>query len=41
MITEKDISVKDIAPENGVDIFLSRPFSREQLDQSVQSLLLN
>ena len=39
MISGKDLSAKDIALETGANIFLSKPFTREQLFSSVQLLL--
>jgi Response regulator containing CheY-like receiver, AAA-type ATPase, and DNA-binding domains len=39
MITGFDASAKDVAIENGADIFLEKPFTREQLYQSVVKLL--
>jgi DNA-binding response OmpR family regulator len=39
MISGKDISAKDIALETGANIFLSKPFTREQLVSSIQLLL--
>ena len=39
MISGKDQSAKDIALENGADIFLPKPFTKNQLHQSVESLL--
>ena len=39
MITGYDASAKDVAMENGADIFLEKPFTREQLYQSVVKLL--
>jgi two-component system OmpR family response regulator len=39
MISGFDGSVKDVALENGADIFLEKPFSRDQLFQSLQGLL--
>jgi two-component system OmpR family response regulator len=39
MISGKDRSAKDIALENGANIFLSKPFTREQLSNSIRLLL--
>lgn len=39
MISGKDLSAKDIALETGANIFLSKPFTREQLFSSIQLLL--
>ena len=39
MISGYDASAEDVALENGADIFLQKPFTREQLFQSMISLL--
>jgi DNA-binding response OmpR family regulator len=39
MITGYDGAAKDIALENGVDSFLEKPFTRQQLFESVHALL--
>jgi DNA-binding response OmpR family regulator len=39
MITGFDASAKDVAIENGADIFLEKPFTRDQLYQSIIKLL--
>ena len=39
MITGYDASAKDVAMENGADIFLEKPFTKQQLFDSVKSLL--
>ena|SRR5436190_23490600 len=39
MITGYDASAKDVAIENGADIFLEKPFTKQQLFDSVESLL--
>ena len=39
MITGYDASAKDVAIENGADIFLEKPFTRDQLYQSIVKLL--
>jgi two-component system, OmpR family, response regulator len=39
MISGFDASAKDIALENGADIFLEKPFTRDQLYQSIKGLL--
>jgi len=39
MISGFDGSVKDVALENGADIFLEKPFTRDQLYQSIKTLL--
>ena len=39
MITGYDASAKVVAIENGADIFLEKPFTREQLYQSIVKLL--
>lgn len=39
MITGYDPSAEDVALYNGADVFLQKPFTREQLFQSVQHLL--
>lgn len=39
MMTGYDASAKDVALENGADIFLEKPFTKQQLFDSVKSLL--
>jgi DNA-binding NtrC family response regulator len=39
MISGFDGSAKDVALENGADIFLEKPFKRDQLFQSLKDLL--
>jgi two-component system, OmpR family, response regulator len=39
MISGFDASAKDVALENGADFFLEKPFTREQLYQSITMLL--
>jgi two-component system OmpR family response regulator len=39
MISGYDPSVKDVAMENGADVFLEKPFTRNQLYNSIMSLL--
>jgi len=39
MITGYDSSVRDVALENGADIFLEKPFTRNQLLESIKALL--
>ena len=39
MISGYDASAEDVALENGADIFLQKPFTREQLFQSMMGLL--
>jgi DNA-binding response OmpR family regulator len=39
MISGKDRSAKDVAIESGADIFLPKPFTKDQLYQSVETLL--
>ena len=39
MISGFDASAKDVALENGADFFLEKPFSRDQLYQSIRTLL--
>jgi two-component system OmpR family response regulator len=39
MISGYDPSVKDVAMENGADVFLEKPFTRNQLYQSIMGLL--
>jgi len=39
MISGFDTSAKDVALENGADIFLAKPFTREQLYQSIKGLM--
>ena len=38
MITGYDASAKDVAMENGADIFLEKPFTKQQLFDSIKSL---
>lgn len=39
MISGVDVAAKDVALENGADIFLEKPFTRTQLYQSITDLL--
>ncbi|MFL5810085.1 MAG: response regulator [Flavisolibacter sp.] len=39
MISGFDASARDVALENGADIFLEKPFTRDQLYNSIKSLL--
>ena len=39
MISGFDNSVKDVALENGADVFLEKPFSKDQLYTSITGLL--
>src|SRR5438094_6556694 len=39
MISGYDASAEDVALDNGADIFLQKPFTRDQLYQSVMNLL--
>ena len=39
MISGYDASAKDVALENGADIFLEKPFTRDQLYQAIIKLL--
>jgi len=39
MISGFDTSAKDVALKNGADFFLAKPFTREQLYQSIKMLL--
>lgn len=39
MISGFDGSAKDVALENGADIYLEKPFTRDQLFQSIQGLV--
>lgn len=39
MISGYDGAAKDVALENGADIFLEKPFTRDQLYQAVKGLL--
>lgn len=39
MISGFDSAVKDVALENGADFFLEKPFTKDQLCESINSLL--
>ncbi len=39
MISGYDMSAEDVAIENGADIFLGKPFTKDQLYQSIMQLL--
>ena len=39
MITGYDASVKDVAMENGADLFLEKPFTKQQFLAAIKSLL--
>lgn len=39
MISGYDASAEDVALENGADIFLQKPFTREQVYQSIKKLM--
>ena len=39
MISGFDVSVKDVALENGADVFIEKPFSKDQIYQSITALL--
>ena len=39
MISGFDASAKDVALESGADVFLEKPFTRDQLYQSIKGLL--
>ncbi len=39
MISGFDASAKDVALENGADIYLEKPFTKDQLYQSIKALL--
>lgn len=39
MISGYDGAVKDVALENGADVFLQKPFTRDQLYQSIKDLI--
>ncbi|MGZ5134868.1 MAG: response regulator [Flavitalea sp.] len=39
MISGYDASAKDVALENGADVFLEKPFTRDQLYQSIMGLM--
>ncbi|SIN96272.1 response regulator [Chitinophaga niabensis] len=39
MISGVDIAAKDIALENGADLFLEKPFNKKTLIQSIQGLV--
>ena len=39
MITGYDPSAEDVALENGADIFLEKPFTKQQLFESIKTLL--
>jgi DNA-binding response OmpR family regulator len=39
MISGFDAAAKDVALENGADIYLEKPFTRAQIYQSIETLL--
>ena len=39
MITGFDASVKDVAMENGADLFLEKPFTKQEFLTAIKSLL--
>lgn len=39
MISGFDASARDVALENGADVFLEKPFTRDQLYQAIKGLL--
>ncbi len=39
MITGFDAAAKDVALENGADSFLEKPFTKQQLFESIKTLL--
>jgi DNA-binding response OmpR family regulator len=39
MITGFDVSAKDVALENGADLFLQKPFTKQEILTAVKSLL--
>lgn len=39
MISGFDAAAKDVALENGADVFLEKPFTREQVLRSIKSLM--
>lgn len=39
MITGYDVSARDVALENGADVFLEKPFTKQQLFDSIKNLL--
>jgi len=39
MISGFDASARDVALDNGADLFLEKPFTKDQLYQSIKSLL--
>jgi len=39
MMTGYDSSVRDVAMENGADYFLEKPFTKQQLFESIKALL--
>jgi DNA-binding response OmpR family regulator len=39
MITGFDASVKDVAMENGADLFLEKPFTKQEFLAAIKSLL--
>jgi hypothetical protein len=39
MISGYDGAAKDVALDNGADLFLEKPFTRDQLYEAIKSLL--
>jgi DNA-binding response OmpR family regulator len=39
MISGFDAAAKDVALENGADIFLEKPFTRDQIFKSIEALI--
>jgi FixJ family two-component response regulator len=40
MISGYDASVRDVALENGAEVYLEKPFTKEQIYESIMGLLV-